>query len=316
MLTVLLWCVVGAGALALLVAAINKKSSGVCRGLDIQINPAGKGMFLTKKDLVTLLADEGLKEPAGKPLQQLDLRRFETVLGRQPWIRDAQLYFDNNQVLHVRVTERQPAARIFTISGNSSYIDSSGKQMPLGGSVSLKLPVFTGYPAEKMGSRGDSALDSQIKMLTRFLNEDSFWSDAIQQVNITPAKTFEMVPLIGHQVIEFGDGNDYQDKFHRLMIFYRKIVPATGFEKYSRVSVQYDEQIVATRRGGPVSKADSIQALKNVLEIIRAARKMETDTNSVRDAKPLERNQLTEQNLQSYDFPEEKEDKPDPRNKH
>ena len=28
----------------------------------------------------------------------------------------------------------------------------------------------------------------------------------IEQVNITPERTFEMVPLIGNHVIEFGDG--------------------------------------------------------------------------------------------------------------
>lgn len=41
--------------------------------------------------------------------------------------------------------------------------------------------------------------------------------------------------------------------------------------------------------------------------MIRLARKMETDTANVREVKPLERNTLTEQNLRSYDLPEESE---------
>ncbi len=71
----------------------------------------------------------------------------------------------------------------------------------------FRLPVFTGYPSEKIGFRADSILDHQIKDLSTFLNQDSFWSNAIEQVNITASKTFEMIPLIGNQVIEFGDGN-------------------------------------------------------------------------------------------------------------
>ncbi len=71
-----------------------------------------------------------------------------------------------------------------------------------------------------------------------------------------------MIPLIGNQVIEFGDGNDYVEKFRRLFIFYKEVCK-TGFEKYSRIDVQYAGQVIGTRRGGPVSKNDSLQAMRN-----------------------------------------------------
>jgi len=56
-----------------------------------------------------------------------------------------------------------------------------------------------------------------------------------------------------------------------------------------------------------ISRADSIQARKNVMEMIRLARKMETDSVKAREVKPLERNTVTEQSLRSYDIPEENE---------
>jgi cell division protein FtsQ len=202
-------------------------------------------------------------------------------------------------------------ARIFMISGSSYYMDSSGKQLPLTNPVPLKLPVFTGYPAEKMGLRADSILDHQIKEISTFLNRDPFWSNAIEQVDITASKTFEMIPLIGNQVIEFGDGNQYEDKFRRLLIFYKRVMTKTGFEKYASVNVEYAGQVIGTRRGGPVSRTDSLQAIRNVMQIIRMARKMESDTGKIREVKPLENNQITEQSLKSYDFPEENENKPD-----
>ncbi|HEY4153919.1 MAG TPA: hypothetical protein VGM24_00775 [Puia sp.] len=310
-LSVVLWCALGGAALGLLVAAINKKSSSLCKGVEIQINAGGKGICLDKKDVLHLLEKEGLKDIRDKRVQSLNLHQFEMALSRHPWIKDAQLYFDNNQVLNVRITERQPAARIFMVSGNSWYMDSSGKQLPLAGSIPLRLPVFTGYPAQKMGLHADSALDQQIKSLSSFLNTDAFWSDAIEQVSITPSKTFELIPLIGNQVIEFGDGNDYENKFHRLLVFYKRVMTKTGFEKYSRIKVEYAGQVIGTRRGGAVSRADSLQALRNVMEIIRMARRMESDTAGIREVKPLEKDQMTEQNLKSYDFPEETENSPD-----
>jgi cell division protein FtsQ len=305
-LAVALWCILGGGALALLVAAINKKNGSVCKGVEVQINADGKEVFVSKREVLRILEKEGIKDMDEKRMKNFNLQKLEDALRKNAWIKDAQLYFDNNQVLRVRITEREPVARIFMVSGGSFYMDSSGKQLPLAGTVALRLPVFTGYPSDKMGSRADSELDRQVKDLGLFLKRDSFWNQAIEQVNITPSKTFEMTPLIGDQVIEFGDGNNYVDKFHRLMIFYKKVMAVTGFEKYTRIKVQYAGQIIGTRRGGPVSRTDSLQALRNVMDMIRMARKTEMDTATVRDVKPLEKNVITEQNLNSYDFPEDK----------
>jgi len=314
--SIVLWCATGGAALALLIAAINKKNDSLCKGLEVQINADGKGFFLNKKEVVRLLEKEGLKDITGKKLQRLNLHKVEDALAKQPWIKDVQLYFDNNQILKVKITERQPAARIFMVSGSSCYMDSSGKQLPLTDPVPLKLPVFTGYPAEKMGLRRDSALDQQIKQLSVFLHQDPFWSNAIEQVNITPSKTFEMIPLIGSQVISFGDGNQYEDKFRRLLVFYKRVMTKTGFEKYAGINVEYAGQVIGTRRGGPVSRTDSLQAIRNVMQIIRMDRKMEADTGKIREVKPLESNQMTEQNLKSYDFPEENENGPGKKEKH
>lgn len=306
-ISVVLWCALGGAVLALLVAAINKKNSSFCKGMDIQINTEGKEMFLDKKQVLLQLEKEGLNDLKDKRVQSFDLLKLENALRRNAWIKDAQLYFDNNQMLIVQITQRQPAARIFMVSGNSYYMDSSGKQLPVAGRIPAKLPVFTGYPSEKMGLLADSALDHQIKVLSLFLNQDPFWSNAIEQVNITASKTFEMIPLIGNQVIEFGDGNDYVNKFRRLFIFYKSVMTKSGFEKYARIKVEYEGQVIGTRRGGPVSKTDSLQALRNVMEMIRTARKMEADTGKIREVKPLEKNQTTEQDLKSYDFPEEQD---------
>ena len=169
----------------------------------------------------------------------------------------------------------------------------------------FRLPVFTGYHGEKFGLRRDSVLDRQIRDFSIFLNKDPFWSNQIQEVNISTTKTFLMTPLIGNQEIVFGDGSDYENKFHRLFIFYKQIISQTGFEKYTGINLAYTNQVIAIRKQGLISRADSIQARKNVMEMIRMAQKMESDTSKIREIKPLEKNTITEQNLRSYDLPDE-----------
>jgi cell division protein FtsQ len=314
--TVTLWCLLGGSGLALLIAAINSKNSSLCSGLDVEINGGGKAFFINKKDVATMLENEGIKDLRNRKIVSLDLLKMEGLLRRNNWIKDAQLYFDNNQMLKVRIRERQPVARLITVSGNSYLIDSNGVQMAMAERNVFRLPVFTGYPTEKFGLRMDSALTRQIKDLAIFLNRDSFWSSQIQEVNIRPSKTFVMTPLLGNQVIEFGDGSDYENKFRRLLVFYKEVITQTGFEKYTGINLAYEGQVIATRKQGVVSRADSIQARKNVMEMIRTAQKMEADTAKIREVKPLERNTLTEQNLRSYDLPAENENNNQPGIKH
>jgi cell division protein FtsQ len=303
--TVLLWCLLGGSGLAILIAAINAKNSSLCQGLEIEINGGDRAQFLNKKDLVSMLENEGLKDLLNKKTASFDLLKMEGLLKKNNWIRDAQLYFDNNQKLRIRIQERRPVARIFPVSGNSYFIDSGGIQMAIPERTVFRLPVFTGYPGEKFGLRRDSALDRQIRDLAIFLNKDPFWSNQIQEVNISTSKTFLMTPLIGNQQIVFGDGSDYENKFHRLFVFYKQVISQTGFEKYTGINLAYSDQVIAIRKQGLISRADSIQARKNVMEMIRMAQKMESDTSKIREVKPLEKNTITEQNLRSYDLPDE-----------
>jgi cell division protein FtsQ len=314
--TIMAWCLLGASGLAILIAAINAKNSSSCQGMEIEINGGERALFLDKRDLITLLENEGLKDIRNKKVSSIDLLKMEGVLRKNTWIKDAQLYFDNNQILKIRIRERQPLARIFTVSGNSFMIDSGGIQLSVPVRHVFRLPVFTGYPEDRFGLHRDSAVDHQIRDLANFLSKDPFWSSQIEEVNISSTKTFVMTPLIGNQSIVFGDGNNYENKFHRLFVFYQQVISKTGFDKYTGFSLAYNDQVIATRKQGSVSKADSMQARKNVLEMIRLAEKMERDTTAVRDVKPLEKNTMTEQNLRSYDLPEEKENRNDSDTKH
>ncbi len=314
--TVAVWCLLGGTGGVLLIAAINSKNSSLCQGMDVEINGGGKAMFLIKRDIVLMLDSSGLKDLRNKKTSSFDLLKMEKMLRRNGWIKEVQLYFDNNQILKVRIQERQPAARLFTVSGSSFLIDSSGSQLSLTEKSVFRLPLFTGYPSEKFGLHRDSSLCRQILHMTIFLNQDTFWTSQVQEMNITPSKTFLLTPLIGNQVIEFGDGNDCEKKFHKLLVFYKTVITETGFEKYNTINLAYSNQIIATRKQGIVSRVDSIQARKNVMEMIRMARKMEADTSHLRAVKPLERNTISEQNLQSYDLPGENDVNPKPNNKH
>lgn len=285
----LFWMAAGTGVLVLLVAAIRYRNSNVCKGFRIEI--AGPSPYIDKKDIADILTNAGAVKGQNKPIQAFDLRRLEAALGKNVWIKEAQLFFDNNGILRVKVTEREPVARVFTRDGNSCYIDSSGVQLPLPDKLPAQLPVFTGYPAAKIVLHGrDSALTRDILRLTGFIRGDSFWTARIAQIAILPGNEFELEPERGSQRIHFGNGADIPAKFRRLSIFYQQVLSRTDPGKYDRIDIAYTGQVIATRRGGTPSRYDSVQGMNNIRQMIRSAQQLQPDTLRQQNVRPLEEN--------------------------
>ncbi len=296
----LFWCIAGAGGIVLLVAAIRYRNNNHCKGYRITIKGPSAD-FIDTKGINDLLTGAGRGE--SKPIVTFDLHHLESTILKNSWIKDAQLFFDNNDVLQVRIVEREPAVRIFTRKGNSFYADSSGIQLPLQERPPARLPVFTGYPAPNLKLHGeDSALTIGILRLGDFIRRDSFWTAQIAQIDITPAKTFELEPEVGDHRITFGDGTDIAAKFHRLFLFYKTVLSQTGMDKYARIDVSYSGQVIGIKKGNDGSRYDSLQGLDNIRQLIRSAQQLQADTLRQQNTRPLEHNTQTEQNLGTYDL--------------
>jgi len=292
--TAIFWCFAGAGGVVLLVAAIRYRNNNVCKGYRIEITGPKTidRLFIDRKGISDLLTAAGAGKGQGRPIQQFDLRHLETALEKNVWIRDAQLFFDNNGILQVRISEREPTVRVFTTSGGSFYVDSSGVQLPLQEKFAAHLPVFTGYPASKIMTTGqDSLLTIGVLQLSRFIRRDSFWMAQIAQIDITPEKTFELEPEIGDHRIAFGDATDIAAKFHRLWLFYNAVLSKVGMDKYERIDVSYEGQVIGTRKGSEQSRYDSLQGLENIRQLVRSAQQMQPDTLRHQNVLPLENSQ-------------------------
>jgi cell division protein FtsQ len=268
--------VMAAGLMVLLVAAIKHKSQKNCEGVLVSIRGGEQYSFLNRQEVLKIMVPGEIPVFKGRAMTEVNLQKLEALLEASVWVKDAELFFDNNAMLRVNIVEREPVARIFTQGGNSFYIDVAGKQLPLSNRMQVQLPVFTGYPIEKIRT-ADSSLLRQIRELSLYIAADSFWSAQIAQIDITAQRTFELVPVLGNHIVQIGDGNNCAEKFNRLLLFYRQVAAKAGMDKYSVVNVQYNQQVIGTKRG-TVNKVDSIQAIKNIRQMIEAARQLQIDS--------------------------------------
>lgn len=241
-----IWITIGAGIMVLLIAAIRERKDKTCRGYSIRITGAGEKRFMDEQRVVDMLKQNG--SIRGRSIKRFDLQAIEQRLERNAWVRNAELFFDNKMVLQVRVEEKEPIARIFSTDGNSYYMSRNGEVLPLSEHFSAKLPVFTGFPGNNGAiNKADSLLVLNMEHVCDYLLKDEFWMSQVAQIDITPSRTFEIVPMIGNHIIEFGDGGDCEKKFHRLMLFYQQVLSKKGMDAYERIKVQFAGQIVGVK---------------------------------------------------------------------
>lgn len=251
----------------MLVAANGRAGERTCKGVTISINHDGDRIYLEKDDVLKSLERTAKGPLVHRHTRDIDLARLESNLETNPWVRDAELYFDTKDVLHVAVAERVPVARVFTTLGTSFYIDSAGYRLPLLETYSAKLPVVTGFtPAQRL-NKMDSALLQDVKRVVQTICADPFWMAQIGQIDITPQRKFELIPVVGSHIVRLGSGSNVSEKLARLLVFYRQVLPKAGLAKYSALDVQFEGQVVAVRRG-PVSAVDSLQLQKNIRALL------------------------------------------------
>ena len=268
-LFVMLWVCIGGGMLSLLIAAIGKKNREYCSDYKIAIKGSAEKFFINADDIRKILRSGAGAELKGKKVSEIDLKKLEQLLRNNIWIRKAEMWFDNKNVLHVAVYEREPIARIFTNAGNSFYIDSTERKIPLSDRMSARVPVFTGFPDKKVYSAKDSLLFTDVKNIAIYIKNDPFWMSQVAQVNVTADRNFELSPVVGNHLINLGNGKDIEKKFNRLMIFYKQVLAQKGFDSYSTIDVQYTGQVVGTKRGSDKNKVDTVMLKRRVDEMLK-----------------------------------------------
>lgn len=281
-LVISIWIILASGLVVLLVAAISKKNSAQLSQVEIHISGVQNNYFIAEKDVLSILQKVHGHKLDKSSIKSLDLSAMESALEKNDWIERAEMFLDNNNVLQIKITEREPIARIFTNSGASFYIDSSLTMLPLSDKFSARLPVFTSFPTEvKVLKKQDSILLNEVKILSEYINAHPFWMAQIDQIDITPAATFEMIPKLGNQIIRFGDATNYAQKFNKLLAFYQIVQTKVGWNKYSVVDVQFKDQVIGVNRNAAEIKSDSLRSVLIMKTLIAEAKRNSNDSTKI-----------------------------------
>lgn len=210
----------------------------VCRDVQIAIEGSSTGGFLTPADVRRMLTEQHLL-PVGQRLSDVNLRAIEERLSSQELIDCAEAYKTQNGLVKISIKERVPVMRVMA-NRQDYYVDRDGKALANTGYV-CNLVIATGNISPAYATR-------VLAPIGRIIMADDFWRNQIEQINVLPDSTIEMVPRVGEHIIYIGRPIGVTKKLERLRKFYRYGLSQAGWNKYSRISVEFNNQIVCKRR--------------------------------------------------------------------
>ena len=78
----------------------------------------------------------------------------------------------------------------------------------------------------------------------KYIDSNEFWKGQLTEMHILADGKIYFIPQIGNHKIEFGKPENVDDKLNKLMVYYKEVAPNLGWEKYHRINLEFENQIV------------------------------------------------------------------------
>lgn len=203
--------------------------------------------YLEEKDIMKLMR-LNMENLRGADVSQLNFSDIEQRIRQSPYVEDAELYSDLKGNLLVNVSLRRPIARIIQNLGPDGYIGSDGTIMPVSDKFSSRVVLISGDFAPHL-LKNDNIHEleegKQLMLLLNTIREDAFWNAQVAQIDINNKAKVTFYTQVGDETVEFGKAENIEAKFRKLKIFYKEVLPRVGWNKYDRINVEYEGQVVA-----------------------------------------------------------------------
>ncbi len=252
------WLLLLSGTIVLLSFVKREHNRLACANVEVNIDNVEDNEFVTRADIMKM-ALENRDKLEGQTLQSIDVNKLEKIFNTHPAISNAEVFENIAGDITINITQKRPIARIINESGESFYLDSEGKLMLWSRNYTARVPVITGEIYETFAKNNlldfsaEDINDSLLKKnklyglycLAKYIDSDEFWKAQIQQ--ITVGQDIELIPTLGKHKIVFGNTQNIDEKFKKLMIFYTHGLSKVGWNTYSVINLKFKNNVVCKK---------------------------------------------------------------------
>lgn len=229
------------------------KEVPLCNKVVINIADENENGFLNSEEVKRLLQRSSMY-PLAMSITDINPRIIEEKLQRMPFVNTAQCYTTQEGHVCITITQRTPIVRVKSFTGEDYYIDDNGGVMP-NSQYTSDMIIVTGRVSKFYACR-------YISLLAQTLMQDELWKNQIEQINVLPDKTIELVPRVGEHIVNIGSLPTASDakvrqklvdefvkkQLHRLELFYKLGLSHAGWNKYDYINLEFMNQIVCHRK--------------------------------------------------------------------
>lgn len=201
--------------------------------------------FLSAADVSQLISQQNSGYGLNPLAKELQVRELESALSRSPFVANCEVSLGTNGKIFIDVEEKQALIRVLKPDGTGCYVSKEGSLMPLSTRhTSRALPMMGTDVSLMMRPEYWRSNDGQVllKMLN-FINDNPFWASLVAEIHSKNGQ-LTILPQVGAQSIMLGTAANYEAKFEKLRLFYKKILPRKGWSEYKTINLAYENQLV------------------------------------------------------------------------
>ena len=169
----------------------------------------------------------------------ISIKKIEDELDKNTFVEKSQVYIIVGHKLFVNVKQKEPIARVIT-NDSSFYLDKNSNFMSLSKLHSADVPIIFGF-------NQFSDLDYLTKV-SLMIRDDKFLNQNITQIIINDNQQINLKLSGLNTFIELGHNNKLEKKIQNLKAFYNRAIRKNDMEKYKKVNLQFENQVVAVKK--------------------------------------------------------------------
>lgn len=216
-----------------------KSQDEKCTDVEIVVVNGDSTAFVTPAGVMSDLKGHGV-ELVGKAMADINASDVEEALRDSPYLESADIVKCQGGRLLIRVSQLVPVMRVFD-GDHSYYVNRAGKRMDASIYYHSDVPVVQGHFTRQFPP-------TKLLPMIDYVESDSLLRSLVSMYCVRDTNNIIIVPELSGHVVNMGNTRGFENKFAKLKLFYREVMPTRGWNTFDTISVKWNHQVVATRR--------------------------------------------------------------------
>ena len=171
-------------------------------------------------------------------MKRVNTKDMEYLLNKDEFVLHANVFLENDGVLHAEIEQQNPVMRIHNGS-EQFYITEYAKKIPMSNQFSAKVLIAEGdiQPKNYKG----------LVELVKIINEDNLLKTLVVGIRKEKVNSFILLVDDGDYILELGKLENLKTKLENFEVFHSEFIEKSAEMPYKRLNLRFNNQIVASK---------------------------------------------------------------------